>query len=100
MEGKVDTANRGYRSGQLNATLNGGKLTGRAASYQTPLTIYAGRWIGSGWISMKVSPPCFLVPPIDHLGIGAGGSCGPYTQSERLDIYRHHCDQLISVCRP
>jgi glutamyl-tRNA synthetase len=31
------------------------------------------------------------------VGIGAGGSCGPYTQSERLDIYQHHCDQLISV---
>jgi glutamyl-tRNA synthetase len=28
-------------------------------------------------------------------GVGAGGALGPYTQSERLDIYRHHVEKLI-----
>ncbi|WVQ76226.1 glutamate-tRNA ligase [Cryptococcus sp. DSM 104548] len=28
-------------------------------------------------------------------GVGAGGSHGPYTQSERLDIYQHYSKQLV-----
>lgn len=28
-------------------------------------------------------------------GVGAGGELGPYTQSERLDIYRKYVDQLL-----
>lgn len=35
---------------------------------------------------------------LSRAGVGAGGSKGPYTQSDRLDIYRHHCNQLLSVC--
>ncbi|KAL7418807.1 Glutamate--tRNA ligase mitochondrial [Cryptotrichosporon argae] len=30
-------------------------------------------------------------------GIGAGGSHGPYTQSERLDLYRHYAEQLLDA---
>ncbi|ODN76145.1 glutamate-tRNA ligase, variant 3 [Cryptococcus amylolentus CBS 6039] len=29
-------------------------------------------------------------------GVGAGGSHGPYTQSERLDIYQHYSKQLVA----
>ncbi|MEN6625490.1 MAG: glutamate--tRNA ligase [Candidatus Sumerlaeia bacterium] len=29
-------------------------------------------------------------------GPDAGGPCGPYRQSERLDIYKHECDKLIA----
>ncbi|WVQ80324.1 glutamate-tRNA ligase [Cryptococcus sp. DSM 104549] len=29
-------------------------------------------------------------------GVGAGGSFGPYTQSERLDIYQHYAKDLLS----
>ncbi|EIW68016.1 hypothetical protein TREMEDRAFT_13793, partial [Tremella mesenterica DSM 1558] len=32
----------------------------------------------------------------DEVGVGRGGSHGPYIQSERLDIYRHHVDVLLS----
>jgi glutamyl-tRNA synthetase len=28
-------------------------------------------------------------------GPGAGGAYGPYTQTERLDLYRRHCTQLL-----
>ncbi|GMK56711.1 hypothetical protein CspeluHIS016_0305510 [Cutaneotrichosporon spelunceum] len=28
-------------------------------------------------------------------GVGIGGSCGPYIQSERLDLYREHAQKLI-----
>ena len=30
-------------------------------------------------------------------GVDAGGSMGPYRQSERLDIYREHADRLIAT---
>lgn len=30
-------------------------------------------------------------------GVGAGGSLGPYTQSERTDIYRHYAQELVDV---
>lgn len=29
-------------------------------------------------------------------GVGAGGSYGPYTQSERIDIYQHYTKELLS----
>ncbi|BEI79881.1 hypothetical protein CcaverHIS002_0104100 [Cutaneotrichosporon cavernicola] len=30
-------------------------------------------------------------------GVGIGGSCGPYVQSERLDLYREHAQKLIDT---
>ncbi|WVR03523.1 glutamate-tRNA ligase [Kwoniella sp. DSM 27419] len=30
-------------------------------------------------------------------GVGAGGSHGPYTQSERLDLYQHHARHLLET---
>ncbi|BEJ10951.1 hypothetical protein CspHIS471_0103730 [Cutaneotrichosporon sp. HIS471] len=30
-------------------------------------------------------------------GVGIGGSCGPYVQSERLDLYREHAQRLIDT---
>ena len=38
------------------------------------------RWLGLDWDE----------------GPDVGGSCGPYRQSERSDIYREHCEQLIA----
>jgi glutamyl/glutaminyl-tRNA synthetase len=35
--------------------------------------------------------------PLTHPGVGVGGNHGPYTQSERLDIYRHYTSELIDV---
>lgn len=29
-------------------------------------------------------------------GVGVGGSYGPYTQSERIDIYQHYTKELLS----
>ena len=29
-------------------------------------------------------------------GVGIGGDCGPYRQSERRDIYRRYVDQLLT----
>jgi len=29
-------------------------------------------------------------------GIGVGGDCGPYRQTERLDIYRHYAEKLLA----
>ncbi|MCH7813212.1 MAG: glutamate--tRNA ligase, partial [Planctomycetes bacterium] len=37
------------------------------------------RWLGLEWDE----------------GPEVGGDCGPYFQSERLDIYRRYCDQLL-----
>ena len=39
------------------------------------------RWLGLDWDE----------------GPDVGGSCGPYRQSERSDIYREHCEQLIAL---
>ncbi|MCP4245729.1 MAG: glutamate--tRNA ligase [bacterium] len=41
------------------------------------------RWLGLEWDE----------------GPEAGGDCGPYFQSERLDIYRRYCDQLLAQGR-
>ena len=41
------------------------------------------RWLGLNWDE----------------GPEAGGDCGPYFQSQRLDIYRRHCDQLVEQGR-
>ena len=46
-----------------------------------------------------------LVKILDWIGIGfdegphAGGDYGPYTQTERLDIYKKHADELINKGR-
>ncbi len=38
------------------------------------------RWLGLDWDE----------------GPDVGGNCGPYRQSERSEIYREHCDQLVA----
>lgn len=45
-----------------------------------------------------------LVSMLDWCGVShdegphrSGGDCGPYVQSERLDIYKQHAEQLVQV---
>jgi len=52
----------------------------RSSSASEAAIMEALRWVGLDWDE----------------GPDVGGTFGPYRQSERLDIYRHHADELVA----
>lgn len=55
----------------------------RSSAASEEAIFQALRWAGIEW----------------HEGPDVGGDCGPYRQSERLDIYRRHAHELIEKGR-